>query len=49
MRKIIVVWLTRILSIPLLADVVDAVAQMNRESEKIEEREYMAGKTNKFR
>jgi hypothetical protein len=49
MRKIIVIWLARILSTPLLAEVVYTVAQINKEVEKIDEKYYMQGKTAKFR
>lgn len=49
MRKIMIIWLTRILSVPLLAEVIYTVAQIQGEEEKMEEREYLVGKTGKFK
>ncbi len=49
MQKILIIWLTRILSVPLLAEVIYTVAQISKGADKIDEKEYMNGKTSKFK
>lgn len=51
MRRIIIIWLTRILEVPLLAEVIYTIGQVEvyKNLDKIEEREYMLGKTGKFK
>jgi len=47
--KIHIVWLARILSEKLLAEVVYTVLQIERNEGEVRERELLSGKTGKFR